>query len=87
MSEPAGCRRSVLIHYSEIGLKGGNRKFFERIFREARVDSRWYVNTGENPKQVKEKRKRAADTRQAIPIVSPNARFPLFVDPSIINIA
>ncbi len=26
--------RSVLIHYSEIGLKGGNRKFFERIFRE-----------------------------------------------------
>jgi thiamine biosynthesis protein ThiI len=25
---------SVLIHYSEIGLKGGNRKFFERIFRE-----------------------------------------------------
>jgi thiamine biosynthesis protein ThiI len=34
MSEPAGCRRSVLIHYSEIGLKGGNRKFFERIFRE-----------------------------------------------------
>lgn len=34
MNQPAGCRRSVLIHYSEIGLKGGNRKFFERIFRE-----------------------------------------------------
>ncbi len=34
MIEPTGGRRSVLIHYSEIGLKGGNRKFFERIFRE-----------------------------------------------------
>jgi len=33
MSETQG-RRAVLIHYSEIGLKGGNRKFFERVFRE-----------------------------------------------------
>jgi thiamine biosynthesis protein ThiI len=34
MMESDSGRRSVLIHYSEIGLKGGNRKFFERIFRE-----------------------------------------------------
>lgn len=33
MSETTN-RRAVLIHYSEIGLKGGNRKFFERVFRE-----------------------------------------------------
>ncbi len=34
MNESVAGRRSVLIHYSEIGLKGGNRKFFERVFRE-----------------------------------------------------
>ena len=33
-NEKAAGGRSILIHYSEIGLKGGNRKFFERIFRE-----------------------------------------------------
>lgn len=34
MHNTLASKRSVLIHYSEIGLKGGNRKFFERIFRE-----------------------------------------------------
>jgi thiamine biosynthesis protein ThiI len=34
MNETTTGKRSVLIHYSEIGLKGGNRKFFERVFRE-----------------------------------------------------
>jgi len=47
---------------------------FERIFREARVNSQWYVNPGESSKQIKKKKKRAAAAGQLIPIVPPNAR-------------
>ena len=47
---------------------------FERIFREARVNSQWYVNPGETAKQVAEKKKRAADTGQLIELVGPNHR-------------
>jgi arylsulfatase A-like enzyme len=47
---------------------------FERIFREAHVDSQWYVNPGESPAEIQEKKKRAADTGQIISLVPPNAR-------------
>lgn len=49
-------------------------KEFERIFREARVDSEWYVDPGESPEQIKATKKRAADTGQMIPTFPPNAR-------------
>ncbi len=47
---------------------------FEGIFREARVDSQWYVNPGESSEEVKQKKKLATDAGQLIPVLPPNAR-------------
>ncbi|MBN1909059.1 MAG: sulfatase-like hydrolase/transferase, partial [Pirellulales bacterium] len=47
---------------------------FERLFRDARTDSTWYVNPGETSRQVKAKRQRAIAAGQIIPRVLPNAR-------------
>jgi arylsulfatase A-like enzyme len=47
---------------------------FERIFREARVDSQWYINPGESREQIEEKKKRAVGTGQLIQLVPPNHR-------------
>ena len=46
---------------------------FERIFKEARFDSEWYVNPGETDEQVNAKRKRAEQAGQIIRLVAPNA--------------
>lgn len=47
---------------------------FEQIFREAHVDSQWYINPGESRAQIEEKKRRAADTGQLIELVPPNHR-------------
>ena len=47
---------------------------FEQIFREARIDSEWYVNPGESREQIEQKKRRAADTGQLIQLVPPNHR-------------
>ena len=47
---------------------------FERIFREARVNSKWYINPGESREQIAEKERRAAATGQLIQLVPPNHR-------------
>lgn len=49
-------------------------KQFERIFRDARFDSEWYVNPGETPAQTKAKQRRAAKLGQVIKLIGPNAR-------------
>ena len=46
---------------------------FERIFRDARFDSEWYVNPGETKKQTDAKRRRAEKAGQMIRLVAPNA--------------
>ena len=47
---------------------------FQQIFREARTESRWYVNPGETKAQVEAKRRRAEEAGQMIPSPPPNAR-------------
>ncbi len=47
---------------------------FEGIFRQAHVDSPWYVNPGESKQQIRAKKQQAAATNQRIPIVPPNRR-------------
>ena len=48
-------------------------KDFERIFRDARFDSEWYVNPGETKQQTDAKKQRAEKTGQMIKPVRPNA--------------